>query len=72
MKTILAGFRQFMLYMLVVAPVRALSALADRVSLGELDAAAFAHGGADEIGALGEAFTRMRKSLVQALKMLDT
>ena len=61
----------FMLYKLVIAPVRELSAIADRVSLGELDAPAFANASDDEIGTLSDSFTRMRKSLVQALKMLD-
>ena len=62
----------WMLYKLVIAPVRALSSLADRVSLGELDAAPFSHSAQDEIGTLADSFTRMRKSLVQALKMLES
>ena len=59
-----------MLWLLVIRPVTRLSALADRVSLGELDAPEFAGGARDEIGVLAESFARMRKSLVQALKML--
>ena len=60
-----------MLWLLVIRPVSRLSALADRVSLGELEAPEFASGGRDEIGVLAESFGRMRKSLVQALKMLE-
>lgn len=60
-----------MLYKLVIAPVRELSSLADRVSLGDLDAPALMIKSADEIGTLADSFTRMRKSLVQALKMLE-
>ena len=60
-----------MLWLLVIRPVSRLSALADRVSLGELEAPGFASGGRDEIGVLAESFGRMRKSLVQALKMLE-
>jgi HAMP domain-containing protein len=60
-----------MLYSLVIAPVRKLSALADRVSLGEMEAPEFAVKSKDEIGTLSDSFARMRKSLAQALKMLD-
>jgi protein-histidine pros-kinase len=60
-----------MLWKLVIQPVTRLSALADRVSLGELDAPEFAAGAKDEIGVLAESFARMRKSLVHAMKLLD-
>ncbi len=60
-----------MLWKLVIQPVTQLSALADRVSLGELDAPEFAAGSKDEIGTLSESFARMRKSLVHAMKLLD-
>ena len=60
-----------MLWKLVIQPVTKLSALADRVSLGELDAPEFATGSKDEIGTLSESFARMRKSLVHAMKLLD-
>lgn len=62
----------FMLYRLVIAPVRELSAIADRVSMGDLEAPAFSVPSDDEIGTLSDSFTRMRKSLIQALKMLDS
>lgn len=60
-----------MLYLLVIRPVTALSNLANRVSLGELDAPQFAARGRDEIGTLAQSFARMRHSLDQAIKMLD-
>ncbi len=60
-----------MLTLLVVRPVSRLSAVADRVSLGEMDAPEFGKAGRDEIGTLTESFNRMRKSLAQAMKMLD-
>lgn len=60
-----------MLWKLVIQPVTRLSALSDRVSLGELDAPEFNYGAKDEIGILSESFSRMRQSLVQAMKMLD-
>jgi protein-histidine pros-kinase len=60
-----------MLYFLVIRPVAALSKLANRVSLGEMDAPPFAARGRDEIGTLAQSFTRMRNSLDQAMKMLE-
>jgi protein-histidine pros-kinase len=61
-----------MLWKLVIRPVTQLSNLADRVSLGELEAPEFAVRSKDEIGTLAESFARMRKSLVHAMKLLDT
>lgn len=60
-----------MLWWLVIRPVTKLARLADRVSLGEMNAPPFAAGARDEIGKLAQSFTRMRKSLVQAMKMLE-
>ena len=60
-----------MLWKLVIQPVSRLSALSDRVSLGELDAPDFSVRSKDEIGVLAESFARMRKSLVTAMKMLE-
>ncbi|HEY0819909.1 MAG TPA: DUF3365 domain-containing protein [Rhizobacter sp.] len=61
-----------MLWQLVIRPVSKLSQLSDRVSLGELDAPEFNVKSKDEIGTLAESFTRMRKSMVHAMKMLDS
>ncbi|MFO1251578.1 MAG: DUF3365 domain-containing protein [Inhella sp.] len=55
----------------VVRPVTRLSALADRVSQGDLEAPEFATGSSDEIGTLAQSFARMRASVVQAMKMLE-
>jgi protein-histidine pros-kinase len=60
-----------MLWRLVIRPVSQLSGLADRVSRGELEAPEFEARSKDEIGTLAESFSRMRKSLVHAMKMLD-
>jgi len=62
-----------LLWWLVVRPVTELSDLADRVSRGDPSAPGFAattRFGDDEIGVLSRSFVRMRKSLVQAMKML--
>jgi len=61
-----------MLWAFVIRPVTRLSKLADRVSLGEAGAPEFKAGGRDEIGMLAASFTRMRRSLEQAMKMLDS
>jgi HAMP domain-containing protein len=61
-----------MIWFVVVRPVTQLSALADRVSQGDLEAPDFARKSRDEIGALADSFARMRASVVQAMKMLDS
>lgn len=61
-----------MVWMLVVRPVTRLSALADRVSQGDLDAPEFKASGKDEIATLSDSFSRMRASVVQAMKLLDS
>ncbi|MDP9901023.1 c-type heme family protein [Variovorax ginsengisoli] len=60
----------FMLWKLVIQPVTRLSGIADKVSLGE-EAPEFEVKSKDEIGVLSESFGRMRKSLDQAMKMLE-
>ena len=61
-----------MLWYMVIRPVTQLSRLADQVSQGEnMDAPDFVVESSDEIGVLTQSFNRMKKSLVQAMKMLD-
>jgi protein-histidine pros-kinase len=60
-----------MLHMMVIRRVTRLSAIADQVSLGNLDAGEFKSKSRDEIGVLSEALARMKVSLVQAMKMLE-
>ena len=61
----------FLLYTLVVRPVRRLRSIADKVSLGAMDAPEFSGTGSKEIVSLGQSFNRMRRSLVEALNMLQ-
>jgi HAMP domain-containing protein len=58
------------LWWMFVRPVTRISALADRVSLGELDATDLNVRSGDEIQTLAESLARMRKSMVQALQLL--
>jgi HAMP domain-containing protein len=60
-----------MLWWMFIRPVTRISGLADRISLGEIDAPDFAAGSRDEIGMLAQALSRMRRSLVQAMSMLE-
>jgi protein-histidine pros-kinase len=60
-----------MIWLLIVRPVLKLAELADRVSQGDLEAPEFS-AGKDEIGILASSFSRMRASVVQAMKMLES
>jgi HAMP domain-containing protein len=61
-----------LLWRMFIRPVSKLSALADRISLGELDAADIQIRSRDEIRTLAESLARLRKSMAQAMKMLET
>jgi HAMP domain-containing protein len=60
-----------MLHTIVIRRVTRLAAIADQVSLGNLEAGEFKTTSKDEIGVLTDALGRMKTSLVQALKMLE-
>src|SRR5262245_3790717 len=61
-----------MLWYMVIRPVTQLSRLADQLSQGEdMDAPDFKVRSGDEIGVLTQSFNRMKKSLSQAMKMLE-
>jgi protein-histidine pros-kinase len=58
---------------MVIRPVTKLSRLADQVSQGEnMDTQDLVVKSRDEIGVLAQSFNRMKKSLVEAMKMLET
>ena len=61
-----------MLWALVIRPIGKLSQFADRVSLGELEIPEFKRASRDEIGTLSRSIARMRTSMVQAMKMLES
>lgn len=60
-----------MMHTIVIKRVKHLSKLADDVSLGHSESAEFTSKSKDEIGVLTQALSRMNKSLVQAIKMLE-
>jgi len=60
-----------LLRVLVVKPVIGISEMASDVSMGKLDAPEFTSNSQDEIGSLAASFNRMRRSLQNAMKMLE-
>jgi len=60
-----------MVHLFVTRRISRLSRIADQVSLGRFDAAAFDIRDGDELAQLAQSFDRMRTSLASAMKMLD-
>ncbi len=60
-----------MLTRMVVKPIADMSRMADEVSTGNFDVPEFSEERKDEVGRLAISFNRMRRSLEQALKMID-
>lgn len=59
-----------LLHYVIVRPVRRISRMATEISTGNLDIPEFTVKGHDEIASLTESFNRMRRSLVNAMRML--
>jgi HAMP domain-containing protein len=68
---VLALTMNALLWWMFIRPITKIAALADRISLGDVDAPDFSARSSDEIGLLALALSRMRRSLVQAIHMLD-
>jgi protein-histidine pros-kinase len=60
-----------LLYYIIIRPVRRISAGALEVSMGNMDAPEVVVRGNDEIASLAVSFNRMRRSVANALKLLD-
>lgn len=60
-----------LLHFIIIRPVRRIAGIASEISLGNMAAADFAVKGKDEISQLGEAFNRMRRSLANAMRLLE-
>jgi len=60
-----------LLWWMFIRPITKISALADQISLGDITAPDFVARSRDEIGLLANALSRMRRSLVQAMSMLE-
>ncbi|MET0407487.1 MAG: DUF3365 domain-containing protein [Hyphomicrobium sp.] len=61
-----------LLHWMVVRPVIKMSDIAERVSMGDSTQPEYTLQGSDEIASLSRSFNRMRRSLDNALKMLET
>lgn len=60
-----------MLSWIIVRPIARMSGIADKVSVGDFDIAEFDERGRDEVSVLAASFNRMRRSLQQAMKMIE-
>jgi len=60
-----------MLSAMIVRPVRKMSRIADVISTGDMNAPEIEPKGRDEIASLGTSFNRMRRSLENAMKLLE-
>ena len=56
---------------IVLSPVRHMSDMAEKVSLGDFSVPEYQKPGKDEISSLTVSFNRMRRSLEQAMRMID-
>ena len=56
---------------IVIQPIRKMSQNAEEVSMGNMDAEEFIAKGNDEIASLSHSMSRMRRSLISAMKMID-
>jgi len=61
-----------LLHFVIVKPIRRMSAIASDISLGNMAASEFPERGRDEIASLAASFNRMRRSLANAMKLLET
>jgi len=60
-----------MLSWIIIRPISSMSEAADKVSTGDFDIAEFNEKGKDEVSVLAASFNRMRRSLQQAMKLIE-
>jgi HAMP domain-containing protein len=60
-----------LLHFVIIRPVRRIAAVASDVSMGNVDAPEIQTRSQDEIGSLAQSFNRMRRSLVNAMRLLE-
>lgn len=60
-----------LLYRIVIRPIRTMSSIAHEVSMGNMDVPEYERKGKDEVASLSRSFNRMRRSLVNAMKMIE-
>ena len=60
-----------LLSLLIVRPIRRMSAAADLISTGDFSQPEFDGQGRDEVAVLSKSFNRMRRSLEKAMQMIE-
>lgn len=60
-----------LLHRIVLKPVKQISSMANDISMGNQDVPEFIASGKDEVSVLGESLNRLRRSLDNAMKMLE-
>jgi protein-histidine pros-kinase len=60
-----------MLSWIIIRPIASMSKAADKVSVGDFTIPEFAEQGKDEVSVLASSFNRMRRSLQQAMKLIE-
>lgn len=60
-----------MLSWIIIRPIASMSAAADKVSVGDFTIPEFSEQGKDEVSVLASSFNRMRRSLQQAMKLIE-
>ena len=68
---VLFSILNVMLSLLIVQPMRLMSAAADKISVGEMDTPELSEVGKDEVALLAKSFNRMRRSLEKAISLID-
>jgi protein-histidine pros-kinase len=68
---LMALLLNLLLHYVIIRPIRRIAATASEVSLGNMTVPEIPVKGRDEIASLAESFNRMRRSLANALKMLE-
>ncbi len=61
-----------MLSWIIIRPIARMSDAADKVSIGDFSIAEFSEQGKDEVSVLAASFNRMRRSLQQAMKLIES
>ena len=69
---VLLALLNVLLSRMVISPITKMAQLAEAVSMGDSDAPEYVLSGSDEIASLSQSFTRMRRSLDNAMKMLKS
>jgi nitrogen fixation/metabolism regulation signal transduction histidine kinase len=60
-----------LLHYVVISPVERIARTAEVVSMGDMSAPEYSYASSDQLGRLSDSFNRMRRSLQEAMRLLD-